>query len=74
MINAFLHYADGRVLEREIPNIDRFKNRHLDDLTGKEMVGHDFAYRQGQSEYLVSVHFDEIGASPPLARSRSAHN
>ena len=36
MIIALLHYADGRTLEREIPNIDRFKTRHLDDLTGAE--------------------------------------
>jgi hypothetical protein len=47
MIHAVLHYIDGRTLEREIRNIDRFKNRHLDDSTGKTMVGHDFVYRIG---------------------------
>ncbi len=72
MINAYLHYADGRILEREIPNTDRFKNRHLDDLTGKEMVGHDFSYRPGQSEYLVTVHFDEIVVPKPLGRAAGA--
>jgi len=64
MINAFMHYKDGRTVLREIPNIDRFKSRHLDDLTGKSIVGHDFAYRTGQPEYLVFVHFDEVDARP----------
>ena len=72
MINAVLHYIDGRTLEREIPNTDRFKTRHLDDLTGNAMVGHDFAYRTGQSEYLVSVHYDEIEACKPLVRAARA--
>ena len=69
MITAILHYLDGSTLMREIPKVDRFKIRHLDDLTGKTIVGHDFVYRDGQSEYLVSVHFDEIDACKPLARA-----
>lgn len=72
MINAFMHYIDGRTLEREIPNIDRFKNRHLDDLIGKTIVGHDFVYRSGQAEYLGSVHYDEIDACKPLAKAARA--
>jgi hypothetical protein len=69
MITAILHYRDGSTLKREIPNVERFKTRHLDDLTGETIVGHDFAYRIGQSEYLVSVHFDEIDAGKPLAKA-----
>ena len=70
MINALMHYTDGRTIEREIPDVDRFKNKHLDDLTGKAIVGHDFAYRAGQSEYLMSVHYDEI--NEPRASAMAA--
>jgi len=68
MIDAFMHYTDGRMIKRQIPNIDRFKDRHLDDLTGKSVIRHDFAYRTGQSEYLVSVHFDEVDVVGPAGR------
>lgn len=69
MITAILHYADGRTIEREISNLDRFKARHLDDLTGEAIVGHDFEYRAGQSEYLSTVHFDEVTARKPMSRA-----
>lgn len=69
MINALMHYTDGRIVEREIPDADRFKDKHLDDLTGKAIVGHDFAYWAGQADYLISVHYDEIDAPRYLARA-----
>ena len=72
MIIAILHYADGHTLEREIPNIERFKTRHLDDLTGTSIVGHDFEYRVGQPEYLNTVHFDEVAVRRPQARAAKA--
>jgi hypothetical protein len=72
MITAILHYCNGSSLTREIPTDDRFKKRHLDDLTGKTIVGHDFEYRPGQSEQMESVHFDEIDSRKPLARAARA--
>ena len=68
MINAFMHYSDGTTVLQEIPNIERFKNRHLEDLFGGLVIGHDFRYRTNQAEYLVFVHFDEIQHRGPLVR------
>ncbi len=45
---------------REIPNIARFTDKHLDELLGKFIIEHNFKYRAGQPEYLVFVHFDEF--------------
>ena len=72
MISAFMHYSDGTTVLQQIPNIDRFKDRHLDDLTGGSVIGHDFKYRTGQAEYLVFVHFDEFKRRKSLVKGAGA--